>query len=130
MPFLESFFNLLLKYAGWEISPGPDFYKTGPYRCHIRRKEDRTIALGAEYNIMLNTQKDYENCPKSYRETNRWLHEHSQMVYTGKSEKDPHELSLHRFQIQQSDSTDKKSVYHFINRYLEASNAILKVQIH
>jgi len=130
MPFLEKLFNLLLRYAGWEILPGPDFYKTGPYRCHIRRKGDRTIALGAEYNVMLDAQKDYEDCPESYRETNRWLYKYSQMIYTGKSEKDPHELSLHRFQIQQSDSSTKKSVYYFINRYLKASNTILKIQIH
>ncbi|PCJ29802.1 MAG: hypothetical protein COA94_00135 [Rickettsiales bacterium] len=123
-PILERVFSVILKYAGWEISVGAEFYKTGPYRCLLRRKGDRTIGGFAEYNAMVNHQEDYENCSKDYRETNKWLNEHNQLIYTGRSKKDPHALSLHHFAIK---GEGKRSVYYLINRYLAASNTIVVI---
>lgn len=125
MPFLESYFSNILKYAEWKESFSSDFYKTGPYRCYMKRRGDRTIFGKAEYSTLVNHEKDYLDCPKSYQATNKWLNEHCQLEYTGHSLKDPHELSLHCFSI--IDKDKKNSVYVFINRYLKASNSYLKL---
>ncbi len=121
VPFLESVIRLVLLYAQWEIIPGKDFYKTGPYRCHLRRQNDRTIAIGAEYNIRVDIESDCAECPAGYRETNRWLYENCQLIYNGNSETDPHFLSLHYFDLPGEEGRGKHSVYKFINRYLEES---------
>jgi len=115
--FLENFFDVVLNYAGWEITPGIDFYKTGPYRCHLRRLGDKTILPGAEYHVMVDFKADQDSCPETYKATHKWLYEHSQLTYIGKSEEDPHELSLHHFYIKYN-SSEYSSVYDLINRYL------------
>ena len=115
--FLERFFDRILNYAGWEISPGVDFYKTGPYRCHLRRLGDKTILPGAEYHSMLDFKVDQANCLDSYKITHKWLYEHSQLIYKGKSQEDPHKLSLHHFYIKNNEG-EYFSVYDLINRYL------------
>jgi len=121
LPFLEKIIRLVLNYAKWEIVPGKDFYKTGPYRCHLRRLNDRTIAIGAEYNSKVDIESDCTECPSGYRETNRWLYENCQLVYNGNSETDPHFLSLHYFDLPGVEGKNKHSVYKLINRYLEES---------
>ncbi len=121
VPFLERVIRLVLLYAQWEIVPGKDFYKTGPYHCHLRRRNDRTIAIGAEYNINVDIESDCAECPAGYRQTNRWLYENCQLVYNGNSETDPHFLSLHYFDLPGEEGKGKHSVYSFINRYLEES---------
>ncbi len=121
IPFLERIIRLVLMYAGWEIIPGKNFYKTGPYRCHLRRLNDRTIAIGAQYNIKIDIESDCAQCLEGYRETNRWLYENCQLVYNGNSETDPHFLSLHYFDLSGEEGKNKHSVYRFINRYLEES---------
>ena len=120
MPFLEVIFSYILQYARWEFTFDSNFYQTGPYRCYMRRKGDKTIVKGAaEYHSMVDPLGDYNNCLEIYRETNKWLNEHSQLIYLGQSKMDPHDLGLHRFKINKG---KRHSVYHFINRYLEASN--------
>jgi hypothetical protein len=121
LPFLEKIIKLVLNYAEWEITPGKDFYKTGPYRCHLRRLNDRTIAIGAEYNSNIDIESDCTECPSGYRETNRWLYENCQLVYNGNSETDLHFLSLHYFDLPGQEGKNKHSVYKWINRYLEES---------
>ena len=126
-PYLEFFYSFLLKISGWEIVPNKDFYQTGPYRCCLYRYGDKTIKLKAEYNAYINYEKDYELSPKAYRATHKWLNEHSQLVYIGKSNKNPHNMSLSVFKIKEEINGKKRSVYFLINRYLEASNAALGV---
>lgn len=121
VPYLERIIRLVLIYAEWEIIPGENFYKTGPYRCYFRRLNDRTIALGAEYNAKIDIESDCRQCPSGYSETNRWLYENCQLVYNGNSETDPHFLSLYNFDLQGEEGENKYSVYRFINRYLEES---------
>lgn len=121
VPFLERIIRLVLLYAQWEIIPGKDFYKTGPYRCHLRRQNDRTIAIDAEYNIKIDIESDCAESPAGYKETNRWLYENCQLVYNGNSETDPHFLSLHYFDLPGEEGKSRHSVYSFINRYLEKS---------
>lgn len=118
VPFMENFFKLLLNYAGWEITPGPEFYKTGPYRMYLRRKGDRTISSKAEFHSMVNHKSDYEASPEGYKAINKWLNERNQIIYTGKQKKDPHELGLHLFKINEK---EKRSVFYMINKFLEAS---------
>lgn len=120
-PFLEKLFGRILQYAEWEIMPGPDFYRLGPYRCHLRRLGDGIIVEKAEYHSMVNFQGDHDQCPKSYKATHGWLYEHSQLTYMGTSKKDPHMLSLHHFGVKEQDTGQYISVYEVINRYLEAS---------
>ncbi|MDP4709008.1 MAG: hypothetical protein NWS20_03270 [Rickettsiaceae bacterium] len=115
--FLERFFDVVLNYAGWEIVPDSDFYRTGPYRCHLRRLGDKTILPSAEYHIMVDFEADQLRCPDAYKITHKWLYEHNQLTYIGKSEEDPHELGLHHFYIK-NDSGEYFSVYDLINRYL------------
>ena len=122
VPFMENFFKLLLNYAGWEIAPGSDFYKTGPYRMYLRRKGDRTISSRAEFHSMVNHKADYELSPEGYKEVNKWLNERNQLIYTGNQKKDPHELGLHLFKINEK---EKHSVFYMINKFLEASKDFL-----
>jgi hypothetical protein len=121
-PYLEWFFKIFLKYSGWEISPGLDFYKTGPYRMYLRRMNDRTIKDGAEFHSMVNYDEDYASSPEGYKEINKWLNERSRIIYTGKREKDPHELGLSLFKI---DEKENRSVYFMINKFLESSKDYL-----
>jgi len=122
-PFLESFFGMLLKRSGWEIAPGLDFYKTSPYRMYLRRKGDRTIMGGAEFHSMVDHEADYESSPEGYKETNKWLNERNRIIYTGKRQKDPHELGLSLFKI---DEEEKRSVFIMINKFLEESKKYIK----
>lgn len=122
VPFMENFFKLLLNYAGWEISPGPEFYKTGPYRMYLRRKGDRTISSNAEFHAMVNHKSDYKASPEGYKSINKWLNERNQIIYTGKQKKDPHELGLHLFKINEK---DKRSVFYMINKFLESSKGYI-----
>lgn len=117
-PFMENFFKLLLNYAGWEISPGSEFYKTGPYRMYLRRKGDRTISGKAEFHSMVNHKSDYDASPEGYKETNKWLNERNQIIYTGQQKKDPHELSLQLFKINEQ---ERRSVFYMINKFLDDS---------
>ncbi len=126
-PYLEFFYSFLLKISGWEISTGSDFYQTGPYRCCLYRHGDKTIKLKAEYHSGVDYEKDYKLSPEPYRATHKWLNEHSQLIYTGKSDKNPHNMSLSVFKIKEEVNGKKRSVYFLINRYLEASNAALGV---
>ncbi len=121
-PFLESFFRIFLKHSDWEISPGLDFYKTGPYRMYLRRKGDRTITGSAEFHSMVNHKADYASSPDGYKETNKWLNEKNQIIYTGKQQKDPHELGLSLFKINEK---EKRSVFYMINKFLEDSKDYL-----
>lgn len=122
VPFMEKLFKLLLIYAGWEIFPGPKFYKTGPYRMYLRRKGDRTISGSAEFHSMVNHKSDYEASPEGYKEINKWLNERNQIIYTGRQKEDPHELGLHLFKINEK---GKRSVFYMINKFLEASKGYL-----
>jgi len=126
LPFLEKIIRLVLNYAEWEITPGKDFYKIGPYRCHLRRLNDRTIAIGAEYHINVDIESDCTQCPIGYRNTNRWLYENCQLVYNGNSETDPHFLSLHYFDLPGAEGKNKHSVYKLINRYIEESGKYIE----
>lgn len=108
----------ILKYSNWEIYPGQDFWSNGPYRCHMRRQNDRTILPRAEYHINVNFAKDHKNCPKNYRKSHKWLHENCQLTYEGKSKKDPHYMSLHQLSIKEQNSGKILSAYDFINYYL------------
>ena len=118
-PFLEKILGKILKYSGWEITAGADFYTLGPYRCHLRRFGDGIIVEGAEYHSMIDFHKNYELCIEDYKETYRWLYEHSQITYKGSSKKDPHIAALHHFQVKSKDSGKYISVYEVINVYLE-----------
>ncbi len=119
LPFLEKLLAPILKYSKWEIVPGTDFYQTGPYRCHIHRLGDRTIRPAAQYHSAINFESDHKKCPKFYKETHKWLYDHSQVIYRGRSKKDPHKLSLHYFEIKDSNGS-YHSVYSLINRYLSS----------
>jgi hypothetical protein len=120
IPVGEKIFDRVINYLGWEFKPGPDFYKTGPYRFHLRRINDRTISRKSEYHAVVDFQKDNDACPLEYKETHRWLYEHSQIVYRGESKKNPHMLSLYMFEAKDQESGKYMSVYDVINRYLEA----------
>lgn len=122
LPFLEYFFKILLTYSGWEIAPGPNFYKTGPYKMYLRRKNDRTIKGKAEFHSMINHENDYNASPEGYKETNKWLNEHNCLVYNGRSKKDPHELSLSLFSI---DEEESRSVFHMISLFVEESDKFI-----
>lgn len=122
VPFLEGFFKIFLNYSGWEISPGLDFYKTGPYRMYLRRKDDQTIKGSAEFHSMVDHKSDYKASPEGYKETNKWLNKRNQIIYTGKQEKDPHELGLYLFKINEK---EKRSVFYMINKFLEDSKNYL-----
>lgn len=121
-PFLEKFFKIFLKHSGWEINPGLDFYKTGPYKMYLRRKGDRTITGSAEFHSMVDHKADYASSPDGYKETNKWLNERNQIIYTGKKQKDPHEIGLSLFKI---DEKEKRSVFYMINKFLEDSKDYL-----
>ncbi len=121
-PFLERFFAIFLNYSGWEIKPGLDFYKTSPYRMYLRRKNDRTITNGAEFHSKVDHESDYQSSPNGYKETNKWLNERSRIIYTGTREKDPHELGLSLFKI---DEKERRSVFFMINKFLEDSKDYL-----
>lgn len=121
-PFLEKFFKIFLEYAGWEIYPGINFYKTSPYRMYLRRKDDRTITGSAEFHSMVDHKSDYKASPDGYKKTNKWLNERNQIIYTGKQEKDPHELGLYLFKINEK---EKRSVFYMINKFLKDSKDYL-----
>lgn len=126
LPFIiqliKKLFDIILKYGDWEISLAPSFYSTGPYRCHLRRKNDRTIMLEAEYHFALDFEKDNKNCPKHYRASHRWLYENSQIFCNDSSKKDPHILGLNSFYIQESETRQIISVYALINYYISQSS--------
>jgi len=126
-PYLEFFCGVLLKFAKWEIIKSTDFYQTGPYRCYLRRYGDKTIKANAEYHSQIDHDKDYKNSPDAYKETNKWLNDHNQLVYTGKSTKNPHDMSLSLFKTKEKTGR-QHSVYFVINRYLEASNCVLQLK--
>ena len=119
--FLEKIIKMILLYAEWEIIPGKDFYQTGIYRCHFRRLNDRTLAREAEYHSKVDIQKDCRSCPKGYSKTNRFLYNNCHIVYNGDSEKDPHLLSLHLFEIAHKKPENKHSIYSIINLYINQS---------
>lgn len=119
IPVGVKIFDRFINYLGWEFKPGPDFYKTGPYRFHLRRVNDRTISHNSEYHAAVDFQRDNDACPDDYKETHRYLYEHSQIVYRGESKKNPHMLSLHMFEVKDQGSGKYMSVYDVINRYLE-----------
>lgn len=126
LPFLAGIFSKIMIFAGWEVIPHPDFYKTGPYKFVLRRKNDRTIKQNAEYYSAVNHELDYSNAPLSYRESFQWLNENNQLLYFGQSKKDPHILSLHNFQIKAKDEHGKHlSVFSLINFYLQKSGEVI-----
>lgn len=116
----DKIFQRLVRYLGWEFKPGKGFYTTGPHRFHLRRAGDRTINESSEYHSMIDFEKDNAKCPESYRETHRWLYQHSQITYRGHSKKDPHKLSLHMFEVWDEESGTYISVYDVINKYLNS----------
>ncbi len=126
LPALEKVFGLLLSFAKWEVIPGIDFYQTGPYRCILRRLNDRTILLGAEFFAAIDIVNDNASCPIEYRETNLWLYNHCQLVYKGNSETDPHFLSLHHFHLPGIEGDSQHSVYKYINLFVSESQKCLK----
>ena len=121
-PFLEGFFKIFLKYSGWEISPGINFYKTGTHKMYLRRKGDNTINGNASFHSMVNHSDDYKSSPDGYKNTNKWLNEKNQLIYSGKKQKDPHELGLSLFHI---DEEEGRSVFYMINKFLEDSKDYL-----
>lgn len=120
MPFAENFFHRLLKYSGWEIEVDESFFTTGQHRCVLRRYGDRTIIGDAEYYCALNPEKDIAASPKEYRKTHKWLLDNCQLILPYKAQKDPHIVSLHKFDV--IDPKTKKAtnvtVFDFINRFL------------
>lgn len=89
---------------------------------YLRRKGDRTITGSAEFHSMVDHKADYESSPDGYKETNKWLNERNQIIYTGKKQKDPHEIGLSLFKI---DEKEKRSVFYMINKFLEDSKDYL-----
>jgi hypothetical protein len=75
---------------------------------------------------MVDFKADQVSCPESYKVTHKWLYDHNQLTYRGKSEEDPHELSLHHFHIK-NNSGEYLSVYDLINRYLLSCQLSLTV---
>lgn len=123
LSFLENILSKVMLFAGWEISPSKDFYKTGPYRCFIRRQYDRTILANAEYYKTINYELDYKEAPDNYKQSMQWLYENNQLIYLGKSKEDPHELSLYNFRLKAKDKTGKNlTVFDLITYYLEATS--------
>jgi len=121
LPFMDKIVSKFLKFSGWEIIPGPRFYLLSPYRCHLRRRGDRTVLPEAQYHAIVNYQKSYEKAPSYYKPTLKWLYENSLLTYVESSRVDPHRLSLYEFQIPELDENGAhQSVYRWINRYLEA----------
>lgn len=128
LPFLERAFGALLSFAKWEVIPGVDFYQTGPYRCVLRRLNDRTLLLSTEFFAAIDIVNDNASCPIEYRETNLWLYNHCQLVYKGNSEADPHFLSLHHFHLPGIEGNSRHSVYKYINLFVSESQKCLKDQ--
>lgn len=126
LPFLEKFIRQLLLHAKWEVIPGADFYQTSPYRCILRRLNDRTILLGAEFFAAIDIVNDNASCATLYRETNLWLYNHCQLVYKGNSETDPHFLSLHHFHLPGIEGNSQHSVYKYINLFVSESQKLLQ----
>ncbi|NRB10859.1 MAG: hypothetical protein HRU35_04515 [Rickettsiaceae bacterium] len=120
MPTLEKTLHKFLLYIGWDFDFEKSYYQTGINRFYLRRKDDRTIYEKAEYKIMVDEIADYNNCPEYYKETNKWLNNHSQLIYTGKeTNKDPHIMSLHFFKtVKISEDRKPYSPYDLINRFL------------
>jgi hypothetical protein len=122
-PFLEWVFKPLLDYSGWEIKTGLDFYKTGPYRMYLRREGDRTIIKGSQFHAKIDHESDYRSSPDGYKETNKWLNERNKIIYAGRRKKDPHELGLSLFAI---DEEERRSVFVLINRFLKDSSKYIE----
>jgi hypothetical protein len=120
IPFLEKLISKIMRYGEWEIEVDDDFYTTGPHRCYFRREGDRTILPQAEYHSMINHERDYENCPDHFKDTNRWLNTHTQLIYRNiTDEEDPHDLSLHHFMAKPLSTMEPEyTIYDLINRFI------------
>ena len=120
VPLLEYFLKILLNYTHWEIPPPPglDLFRTGPYKMYLRRQGDQTIKPNAEFHFKVDHNYDYELSPKGYKETHKWLNDRNQIVYSGNIKRDPHELGLYLFHINEK---QKRPVFHMINKFLDKS---------
>jgi hypothetical protein len=125
-PFLAGVLSKVMIFAGWETTRHPDFYTTGPYKCVLRRANDKTIKEQVEYYSAVNYKLDYLNVPLGYRKSFKWLNDNNQLLYLGQSKKDPHILSLHNFKIKaQNENGEHLSVFNLVNFYLTASNEFI-----
>lgn len=123
MSFLQSFLSKLLKYAGWEIEVDELFYEVGLNRIHLRRYKDRTILPGAEFHDAIDIEQSITKLPKKFKEEMEWIIRHNQLILDQKSDKDPHDLGLHKFIVRKisednSDFHSKIGVFDLINKYL------------
>jgi alpha/beta superfamily hydrolase len=125
--FLEKKLSNLMKYVGWEITPGKDFYKTGIYRCYLTRENDKTIKPDAAFCAKINSSKDILEAPAAYKDSLKWLNDNANLVCLTETKKDPHDLSLYNFHLKAQDEKGKNlTVWYFINKYLKASNGFVR----
>lgn len=126
VPFLERIISKIMDYAGWEIRPGADFFHSGIYRCYLDRLNDGTILPKARYSSLVNPQADLAQAPEEFRETLRWLQQNHVIVCLENKQGDPHNFSLNNFCLNIKDQNGScLSVWEFINKYLEATNALV-----
>lgn len=82
LKLLENQVKKLLEWTGWEIKPGKHFGETGPYKCHMHRKDDQTIASEAKMHNKVEKHKNarkIDPCPEDFREARDWLDNHALM---------------------------------------------------
>ena len=126
MPFLENKLMQLMKYVGWETDYEQFFYKTGVYKCYLVRKGDKVIKPVSSFCSKVNRLRDITDAPDEYRDTLKWLNENAELIPIALSKKDPHDLSLHKLHLGIQDEKGRYfTVWHFINKYLEASNKLI-----
>lgn len=119
LPFLEKLLKKIMHYSEWEIEVGSDFYTTGPHRCYFRRKGDRTILLRAEYHSMIDPESDFIKCPDYFKDTNKWLNAHNQLICKKTTNENPHDLSLHHFIATPLRAAEREyTIYDLINRFI------------
>jgi hypothetical protein len=125
--YLDNILSKIMLYAGWEMTKGPNFSHIGPWCCHLRRLNDKTILASAEYHASINFEQDYHLCPEDYKPALKWLYDNSQIMYLGHNEKYVlHEISLYHFHIKAKDEHQHHlNVFDWINFYLANSNTIV-----
>jgi len=127
VPFLEKKLYWLMRYVGWEITYGKDYYKTGIYKCYLTRKNDRTIKREAAFCAKVNLAHDLVEAPFEYREAMQWLDDNAELICLLPSKKDPHNIGLHSFHLKALDKNGQNlTPWYFINKYIEESNKFVK----